>query len=139
MNQSIIEHFKTRESIGAYNSHLYKIHCEFCKERCIMDYGTNGTKYWRCDHHNNIIIKYLIAETDIWYTLILDLERDNRRFFISFFYDNSYMKEMFRIDEIFKAGSPASSAKTIFSLDFHPKDITPNNVADKLSLWIPFS
>lgn len=140
MNKSIIRLFKARESIGAYNSHLYKIDCEFCNERCIMDYGNNGSKYWRCNHHSNVTVKYLIGDLpQEWYTLVMDLEKEKRRFFVSWFFNNEYMAEMFRIDEIFNAGKPSSHAKTIFHLDFHPKDITPDNVDQKMTLWIPFS
>lgn len=140
MNNSIENILSLRKPAEYMDPSKYNVQCQFCGERCLMDFGTSGTKYWKCTHHKNVEVKYLIADhPDVWYTLVLACDKDKRYFFVSQFYNNNYMTEAFRIDEIFKKGSPASYAKTIFALDFHPKDITPDNVISKMNLWIPFS
>src|SRR5574338_688627 len=138
MNPSINKVFKTREVETVTYSKPYHVECEFCNNICLKETSQGHNIYYCCNRHGDVKVKYLIADhPEIWYTLVFAVETKKRYFHVSFFFDNKYMNEMFRIDEVFNVGKMGSYATTVFSLEFQPNGITPENVADKMSLWIP--
>lgn len=131
-NPSIERLMQTRKST---------VMCEFCGKECGKDKSMSFNEYWRCSNHSNVIVKYLVAEApDTWYTKVILCKSKEKMYHVSWFFDNPAMKEKFRIDEVKPVATQyGTSAAAIFSLDFYPEGITPDNVIEKIGKWIIFS
>lgn len=117
---------------------MKEVKCQYCQRKCRPD-TSQGIKYWRCDYHGSTVVKYLVAnEPEIWHTTILQCRHRETTYHVSFFFDNPNYLYKFRIDKI-KVHRYVSSAEPIVTLDFHPDNITPENVSNKLPTLLLFS
>lgn len=135
--------------------------CKFCQQECTIGeydgvYGKTSTIY-ECNRHP-VVIKHYVHETyhkqgdctgpdccpkKNWHATIIFLEYKGEKYQANWFPGNRrYPGPSFRLDwttpfHVINGGS--GHGKVIFELPFHPADVTPENVTQKLATWLTFS
>lgn len=115
--------------------------CLYCKRMCRKVPGRKldlMRHYWQCDYHGATVVKFAIPpmDSETWYNAILTVHFRDTIYDVVFLYDNPHSTSKFRIE---KAPTDIARSEIIFSLDFHPPDITPENVQKKLPTYLLFS
>lgn len=118
--------------------------CKFCQQDCTTTHHDgvyiNEIKIWQCNKHQFLVKHYLdIIQEDydlnpvyLWIDTIIFVNYKNN-FFRAHFYPTSF--ELEKITEFTDYGS--IKHETIFRLKSHP-DINPENILNKIKLYLPF-
>ena len=112
--------------------------CLYCQKLC----RKMESFWWQCDYHGGTPVKFQAVTTEIdpekdFYTITLVCFLNNNTYHVSFFHNNPHVKEKFRIDKVIYKWQRAS-AQPVCQMDFHPKDITPENIQTKLPVYLTF-
>ena len=117
--------------------------CEYCGRKCRPEgvQYIDGANFWCCDYHGATKVRYSKGNLlgDNWQNTTLIYTHNDNRYHAIFFYDNKFVGCKFRVDRIKLLKHREENAGMVFSLDFHPKDIKPENVIEKIQKYIIFS
>lgn len=118
------------------------MNCKFCQQPCKLSswdkiYPQEVT-VWMCNNHS-VPVKYYLdkvyddmngAVTYLWIDTVL-FWSDNDQYFRAHFLPSTFYVDKHNV-------STATIRKTVLSLMHHP-DITPENVKEKIKLYLTFS
>jgi len=117
--------------------------CEYCGRKCRPEgvQYMDSANFWRCDYHGGTKVRFSKGSllNDNWHNTTLIYTHNDNRYHAIFFYDNPYAGSKFRVDKIKLLKHSEENAEMVFSLDFYPKDIRPENVIEKIQKYIIFS
>lgn len=116
--------------------------CSFCDNECIVEEAYEGAEVWGCLFHPHKVTEHINYTYHVAGTCIGEDCCPQKHHSVTTITCYPYKVKFYRHPakwfSIFKYNTPGSPfGDMVFKLPFHP-DINPNNVKDKLSIWMPF-
>jgi hypothetical protein len=118
--------------------------CFFCNKKLRLCNGQNGRWYasqtFRCGRHKTMTVDHYVDRVG-WFNTTIYWYHRSKEYRVNFFHGAppflpGFGQPSFRVE--CSHNKYESPFETIFELDFLP-DITPENLEDKLPLWIAMS
>lgn len=124
--------------------------CQFCQRKTRPTekpetgrYYVPGTKFWQCDYHAGVPVIYIDLSrvvqsnnSSAHHIILVWLHKDETYYATFFYLGPSMPGHSFEVTK--KVAKNQISAPPIIKLDFYP-DITPENIGQKLKLYMIFS
>lgn len=118
------------------------VKCHYCQNLCRKvarrKFDQGGDNYWQCDYHGGSTVKLWFPRPDDekWYQVILTTQYKENYYDAVFVYDNPNVTKVFYIS---KAPTKYGPQEAVLALDYHPQNITPENLLQKLPTLLMFS
>lgn len=120
------------------------MNCKFCQQKCTIEHYDaiypKEVNVWKCGNHP-ILVKHYVDKvydnqygtTYLWIDTILFWSHNDQHFRAHFLSNTFYVEKIVDITDY-----GTIRHETVFSLLYHP-DINPENIKDKVKLYLTFS
>lgn len=107
--------------------------CIYCKNHC----KSLNASDWECNKHNNRLITYYFERPDkfnrVLVSIFIKFIYKNEDFSFKWYFNN-YENNKFEVRKIKQL-----SNEVIFTLSSHPKNLTLDNLTERLDMWLLLS